>query len=257
MHWPLLLFATLAFLQPRPRRLAVFFAVVFVGLLVMSEIIFVDDPSGDHFQRTNTVMKWWGWIWSGASVSLGALLLASRRRWISHAALVSMLLLNLYAIDTFRYWTHTGGNDTGRLDGHSLYTRDAATAGMFRYLAAAPYGIVLENWYGDAYTDSGVYAAFSAKPVLLGWVSHLQTWHGANGRIFLLRDQVRDFYDGKLAEPARWLTGNGVEYIVWNARDQAEQPQLWPRLNQAMQDHYTWSGFGSPDAAPVGIWIKR
>ena len=79
--WPLLLLLVLALVEKRTRPLALMFVLAFGAMLLVSEFIYVQDPSGGKFTRTNTTMKWWGWMWSGALLSLGAMAVASHRAW--------------------------------------------------------------------------------------------------------------------------------------------------------------------------------
>ncbi|MBE9610393.1 DUF2298 domain-containing protein [Chitinilyticum piscinae] len=256
-HWPILLFGALALWQKETRRMGLLFAVVFLGLLLISELIYVDDPTGGRFERTNTTMKWWGWIWSGAAVALSVTLLMSARRWVQAVAVAALLLINLYAWDVARYVIYTNKDAAGKMEAHSVYTRDATVRDMFRYLEKAPYGIVLENWYGDAYTDSGIYAVFAVKPSLLGWPSHLMTWHGSVGQAWALKEQIRQFYAGTLADSADWLIANKVEYIVWNYRDHTATPGAWALVNQAIGGKYAWIEFQQNPENKVGLWVRR
>ena len=257
LHWPLLLLGGLALWQKENRRLDLLFAAVFLGLLLISEFIYVDDPTTGAYERANTTMKWWGWIWSGAVVTLGVALLASRRAWVRGLVVATCLVLNLYAFDVARYWIHSGKDDRGKLAGHGLYTRDVTVRDMFRHLEKAPYGIVLENSYGDAYTDSGIYAVFAAKPSLLGWPSHLLTWHGNVAQAWILQGQIRQFYAGTLPDAAALLSANQVDYIVWNYKDHEQQPAAWQLANASINQRYAWIEFQNNPDVHVGLWIRR
>jgi len=256
MHWPLLVFGVLALFSSGTRRMALLFAAVFLGLLLVSECIFVDDPSGGKYERTNTVMKWWGWIWSGGLVTLATMLLASRARWIQGAVVVALLVINWYAQDIVRYWLYTDKSSAGKLAAHSVYTSDPVVRDQFDFLLKAPPGIVLENNYGGAYTESGIYAVFAAKPTLLGWPMHLQTWHNSIGQAWLLSEQIIRFYKGELPNAADWLLANKVEYVVWNARD-AAQADAWGPINDNIAHVYAWHEFNSDSSRPIGLWIRR
>jgi uncharacterized membrane protein len=256
LHWPLLLFTTLALFQKKQRRIGLCFGVTFLGLLMMSELIYVDDPSGDHYERTNTVMKWWGWIWSGGLIALATILLASKRRWLQSIVIVALLVFNIYVIDTAPYWWYTNKDNAGKLNATSVYTHDATVRDMFHYLEQAPYGIVLENSYGDAYTDSAIYAAFATKPTVLGWPSHVSTWRGGISRIWHLKDEINNFYAGTMTTPEKWLLANKVDYIVWNKKD-ASQPDAWTTISNAIIDDYYWVSFQPRHLTPIGFWVRR
>jgi uncharacterized membrane protein len=236
--------------------MALMFAVVFLGLLLISECIFVDDPSGGKYERTNTVMKWWGWIWSGGLVALATLLLACHVRWIKSVVILALLLINWYVVDVARYWLYTDKSAAGKLAGHSVYTQDPAVRSLFGFLEKAPSGIVLENNYGGAYTDSGIYAAFAVKPTLLGWPMHLLTWHGSIGQAWVLKDQIILFFKGQLPDAADWLVANNVDYIIWNARD-ALQPNAWEHIKNSINQVYGWHEFQSDPSRHMGLWVRR
>jgi len=256
MHWPLLLFGLLSLFSSGTRKLALSFSAVFLGLLLISECIYVDDPSGDQYERTNTVMKWWGWIWSGGLVTLTTMLLASNTRWIKGVVVLALLVINWYALDVFNYWFYTDKSSSGKLAATSVYTGDLVVRDMFDYLGKAPSGIVLENNYGGAYTDSGIYAAFAAKPTLLGWPMHLQTWHGSIGHAWALNEQIIKFYKGELPNAKDWLLANHVEYIVWNAKD-SDQANAWELIKSNIDQSYAWHEFSSDAGRHIGLWVRR
>ena len=256
LHWPLLIFGGLSFFARGVRKTALLFAVIFLGLLLISEYIYVDDPTGDKSERTNTVMKWWGWIWTGGLVTLSTLLLASRIRWIQGLTVLILLVINWYLIDVANYWFYTNKSDAGKLVAHSFYTQDPIVRDMFGFLEKAPYGIVLENNYGDSFTDSGIYSAFAVKPTLLGWPMHLLTWHTSIGQAWILKDQIIKFYKGELPDSANWLVANHVDYIIWNGRD-ALQANAWQNINTSIEKRYDWHEFHSDPNQHIGIWLRR
>jgi hypothetical protein len=260
LHWPLLGFVLLSLFlykgHHKGHRAALFFGMVFLALLMISEFIYVDDPTTGRYERTNSVMKWWGWIWSGALVSITTLLLAARVRWISGAVVAVLLAVNLYAVDIANYWIYSNISDGGKFTADSVYTREPAVKNMFSFLANAPDGIVLENNYGGSFTDSGVYAAFAAKPSLQGWPMHLLTWHTGLGQMWILNKEIIAFYKGELADADTWLLANHVSYVVWNAKD-AGQTDAWDDIDAVIHNDYGWLEFGSDASRHVGLWVRR
>lgn len=256
MHWPLLLFASLALFQKKHRRIGLCFGMIFLGLLMISELIYVDDPTGSRYERTNTVMKWWGWIWSGGLVALATLLLAGNNRWLQTITVTALMIINIYIVDIARYWWYTSKHNAGKLNAASIYTHDATVRDMFNYLEKAPYGIVLENCYGDAYTDSGIYSAFAAKPTVLGWPSHVSLWRGGISRVWHLKDDIQRFYAGNMIDPEKWLLANKIQYIVWNTND-IKQPNTWKKISNAIVDNYYWISFQPRHLSPIGFWVRH
>ena len=257
LHWPLLVLVVLSLFQPSTRRPSLALALTFGALLLISEFVYVDDPSGGKYERTNTTMKWWGWIWAGGLVSLGTLTLASKTRFIRWAAILTLGLVSLQAYDLASYYILAGKQDRGYLSGHRWYTQDRHNRDLFHYLQAAPYGILLENQYGNAYTNTGIHALFTGKTALLGWTAHLLTWHGAVPDVWALMDEIKSFYAGTLPNSLDWLMANKVRYVVWSRADNSKHPQAFPTLSQQIGSRYVWQGFNDAGAAPVGLWVRK
>lgn len=255
-HWPTILLAVLAMAQARTRKLGFCFALIFGGLLLISEFIYVDDVTGGRYERTNTTMKWWGWIYSGAVVALGVQVLASSMRWMRGVALATMILMSFYAYDMVRYYVYTGKGELGHLEATQVYARDPVVRDMYRYLKAAPDGIVLENIYGGAFTETGLYSLFAGKQVLLGWPMHILTWHAGVDHMWILQAQIEAFYRAEKEDAANWLLAHQVRYIVWNGKD-AENREAWKKNNNTLTDDYDWHGFYEADDFKVGFWVRR
>jgi len=255
-HWPLLVLIVLGLFEPTTRKFSVAMAVTFGLLLLMSEVVYVDDVTGDKYERSNTTMKWWGWIWCGGVVSLGALCLGSASRAVRWTATVTLLLVSVYAYDVGRYFVVTGKGDLGRLSGHYWMTQDPTTKALINYLKNAPNGIVLENQYGNAYTNTSLYALFTGKPVLLGWPIHLLTWRGDVPDVWALNTQILEFYKGELRDSIEWLQLNHVEYIVWSATENDKNPQAFEKIQQQISSRYAWKEFYVADKYRVGLWVK-
>ncbi|HEY8024165.1 MAG TPA: DUF2298 domain-containing protein [Burkholderiaceae bacterium] len=256
LFWPLLVLIALGLWHRETRRLTLFFALVFGGLLVMSEMIFVDDPSAGQFERSNTTMKWWGWIWTGGLTALGAVLLAAKARWMRYLTMFALGCTVLYGYDIVQFWRlqHEQGN--ANMYGSSFYTTDPVARDMFRYLAQAPDGIMLENQYADGYHEGGAYSAFSGKPLFVGWTNQLYNWRGYMDVIGNRRRETNQFYSGEMQQPLSWAADNELRYIVWNRRD-TQPPGLWDKRNGELSPLYVWKAFGTEAGKPVGIWVRR
>lgn len=253
--WPVLLFAGLGFVKSEWRRPTTALAITALTLLLMSELVFVDDPSGDQYQRTNTTMKWWGYLNTLNIAGLGVLLLSSSSRLARAAVVTTCLTLNLYAYDLFRYWTSTPKTEFGQLRGDGAYARDPATRAMLRYLSQAPAGVVLERMACGAFCDSGIHALFAGKPLLLGWPMHVQTWRRDVAGMWVRKEEIDALYRGQLDRPAQWLAAQGVRYVVWTQAE-ARDTAAWRAIDAALRGHYGWKEFGRVDTGPVGIWVK-
>ncbi|WP_035055668.1 DUF2298 domain-containing protein [Andreprevotia chitinilytica] len=256
LHWPTLLMIAIGLTRRDTRKLTMYFALGFGLLLVFTELFYVKDPSGGRYERTNSTMKWWGWIWCGVQIALTSLLLGAKAKWVRWVTGITVAVTLLYAVDVFNYFRVNDSSDRGQLHASGIYTGDATVRDMFRYLSAAPDGIVMENLYADAYTDGGIYAIFAVKPGLLGWPSHLTTWHGSAPEAYLTLNSIRSFYAGNLPDARTWLLANNVRYIVWNGKD-AANTAAWSKWAGELGASYGWQGFGPAGQPPVGIWVRR
>lgn len=257
--WPVLLFIGLGLGLGAARRdwrnLVMPVAVGCLAILLLSEFVFIDDPTGGIYQRTNSTMKWWGYLHTAVIAGLGTLLLASSSKAVRATVVASLVLLNAYAFDLYRYWSTTPKTEFGQLRGDGVYTRDEPTREMLRYLEAAPEGIVLESIGCGAFCDSGIHALFAGKPLLLGWPMHVQTWRVKVGGMWVRKEEIERFYRGELTQPAEWLVANNVDYIVWTRRD-AANTAAWQTVQNAIGTRYGWREFGRDNGNAIGLWVR-
>ncbi|MDF3036198.1 MAG: hypothetical protein K0S28_1472 [Paucimonas sp.] len=254
--WPLLVLILLGLFNKQSRRFSLFLAVFFASLLFVAEMFFIDDASGDSFERGNTVLKWWAWIWTGGIASLGAVLLASDRRWVKYTAAVPLLATLAYAYDVAALWRFNHETGSAGLYGTDAYTGDPAARDMFRYLAVAPDGIILENQYEDGYHNGGAYAAFSGKPALMGWQGHLSNLRGHMALIDNRRAEISHFYSGEMQQALEWLLDNEVRYVVWNATDSV-RADVWEKRNTELAPRFMWRRFSNSYEPQIGLWVRR
>jgi uncharacterized membrane protein len=253
--WPLLgLFGLLLF-EVRKRPLVAVCLIAFVLMLLAGEFLWVDDPSGGRFERTNTTMKWWGWMWSGALLSAGALAMGSRARWVRLVAFVLVCGPAWYLVPTLEYMWHTPKDGFARLDGMNWFTRDRPIGAAVAFLRDAPAGIVLENHQGDAFDNQTVYALYGGKPSLQGWPNHVSLWHNGAPEVWLMKQQIIDFYKGTLPDPLGWLLQNKVQYVVWGHNERI-LPE-WQKVNDAISGRYDWKPFLDTPNDRVGVWVLR
>jgi hypothetical protein len=252
--WPLLLLIVMGLFEPKYRKWSITIALTFAFMLLVSEMIYIDDPTEGKYLRTNTVMKWWGWIYVGGIVSLGAVCLGSSKKWIRWSTIVILLSVNAYAYDVARHWVYSTKSAMGQIEGHAWYTSDGSHRDMFNYLQAQPFGILLENVPDNAYMNSSIYALFNNKAILLGWPSHLRTWHGDVPQVWNTTNDIRRFYDGKLANSADWLQVNKVNYVILERHQDVGALEL---IHQQIKDDYTWQRFSPQQQAAKGIWTRK
>ena len=255
LMWPLLALFGLAAIDAKKRPLVLLFIVSFALMMFLGEFTWVDDPSVGRYERTNTTMKWWGWMWSGALLTSGAMVLSSSRILLRWSAMLVLCACSLYLIPTLRYWQHITPSTFGRLEGSTWFTKDAAVGATVSFLKDAPRGVVLENWLGDAYTNQTLFALYADQPSLMGWPSHVSLWHNAAPDVWIMRQEIIDFYKGSQPDPLGWLLQHNVRYVVWGHTER--YAANWQQMHDTLAGRYDWQPFLNSTNDHVGVWVRR
>ncbi len=257
LHWPLLVLFALGCLLKQTRQLIFYLALALGLMLLVSEFFYVDDPTGGKFLRTNTTMKWWGWIYALGVVGVASFTIEAKNKAIRYATILTLLLLCTYAFDLARDWLLTGKLSAMKLHGHEWLSRDPNTRDMIRYLRAAPDGIVLESQERGSYSNATTMALFAGKPSMQGWADHLATWRGGAQHARMQQEEQRKFYAGEKSDILGWLQQNNVRYIMWNGGDDAKKPEARKMIHAQIGSHYQWKSFYEAGETKVGMWILK
>lgn len=257
IHWPALALLVLAVFRFRYRRLGLLLIAVFTVLLLCSELFYADDSMAGKFNRFNSTLKWWSWIYPGILLGVGSMLLgagALQRR----ITLGVLLLVSAMGIDLAAYWYYSDKPSLGKFSGHYWLTKDQVGKQMLDWLRVAPNGVVLEGLEdGGAYMSTSALALFSGKPAAIGWPTHEDQWRGNPSFIAHYAGQVRDFYHGILPEAPMWLAMNQVRYIVWMRRDETRDPEARRRIQEQIGTAYGWKPFWANGEDELGIWVRK
>lgn len=262
LHWPTLALlvlgvVTLVIARPStPRDLWLPMTVVVV-LLGFSEWYFFEDPNGGTFERFNTVLKSWSWLWPLALVALVPPLWALGGR-LSKAIIATVciaVLANGWNVGRYLWSAEiAGGND---LSGAGWLRADVAQREILQYLAAAPAGVVLERPQGRAYDAVSAFALFAGKPAALGWPQHQEGWVGGSQYIANEASTAQQFFAGELANANDWLTARQVRYLVWSRRDELALPGMRARLDELINAHYAFRSVEVRGEQRIGYWERR
>ncbi|MBS0660069.1 MAG: hypothetical protein JSR82_17660 [Verrucomicrobia bacterium] len=242
------------------RRLHAFF---WFAALLVTELIFVNDIYAGSAERFNTTLKWWPWVFNGTMLTLAASNLNAGRSFRRYATVVVLALLLTYTVSLGRYYFGTIRNlaklgtwHVGQLNGSAWIRHDPPLRTALEFLTKAPKGIVLESPDNMAFCQVGAYGLFSQQPTLLGWASHEQLWRNYLTDTYDRYLKIKEFYEGKMADPAAWLKGFEVRYILWLPRDNNNKEAL-ARLSAQLAADYQWHEFYRANDYAVGIWSRR
>jgi uncharacterized membrane protein len=212
VFYPLLAVLALnAFFGERSKESSAF-CILWLVLLVISEFVFVDDLYSGKFERFNTALKWWAWIYSGALLTVGAINLRSPSRICRWGTAGVLVLISAYALELSADLENPKPH-WGQLDGAAWIRDDPAQRAMLAFLKTQPNSIVLQRLPERAYIPAPALAIFSGHTALLGWPNHEDTWRGYRADIDRRLNQINRFYDGDLPDAASWLEANHVKYI--------------------------------------------
>ncbi len=257
MHWPALVLMGLALTQARRNRFALLLVVTFALLLLISEVIYVDDQLGGKFNRTNSTLKWWSWIYPALLLTLGSVCLGARN-WLRWAAAVVLLLVASYGLDMAAYWGYSQKASLGKLAGNQWLRQDQVDKQLLEFLKVSPRGVVLESLdAGGGYTPSSAFALFSGQLSANGWPDHEAQWRGNPSHIYVNAAQNRAFYRGELPDALPWLALNDVRYVVWSRRDQRRKAEARALINGQIGSRYIWKPFWQFGAEELGCWVRK
>jgi uncharacterized membrane protein len=240
----------------RSRR-TVGLCLLWVLFLAGSEIFYVDDLYAGKFERFNTVLKWWAWIYSGGMLLIGGwnLRAASRLcRWGTAAVLVVLLCFGGELAN--QYWT-AGKPHIGQLDGAGIIRDDAGERVIVDQLRREPAAIVLQRLPKDAYTIQPALTILTGQTAYLGWASHENVWRANRTDIEVRRREVETFFRGDLPDSALWLESNHIGYVLWLRDDNQLPAHTFDKLNGLIRDRYAWRGYYEAGDYHVGLWQRR
>ncbi len=255
--WPALALWVLAVFQFRRQRLSVLLVTVFAVLLICTEVFYADDPMGDKYNRFNSTLKWWSWIYPGVLLGLGSILLGAGA-WQRGITAAVLLLVSTLSIDLAAYWYYSDKASLGKFSGHYWLSKDQVNKQMLDWLKVAPDGIVLEGLEdGGAYMSTSALTLFSGKPAAIGWPTHEDQWRGNPGFIAHYAEQARSFYHGTLPDAPAWLAMNRIRYIVWVRRDETRDAAARYRIHEQISAAYRWKPFWVNGDDELGIWVRK
>ncbi|WP_283147734.1 DUF2298 domain-containing protein [Silvimonas soli] len=255
--WPVLVLAGLGLASGRDDRRSWWAAWGVLILLIITEIFFIDDPLGGKYNRFNTTLKWWSWLFPAGIALLGTLTLASSRKWIRSVAWLPLLATCLYVIPQAQYWINHPKNHAGRLAGDAWLADDPGQRAILSYLRSAPKGLVMEGLDGGSYTVHGAFALHSGQPSALGWPDHEGLWRDHPWFINRDADYIRALYHGGLPDAAQWLASRKVRYVVWSSYDQTRDPGAFARMQSLLASRYIWRGLSNNNGIEFGLWELR
>jgi hypothetical protein len=257
VFWPLICLMVLALGNRERRGVCVFFIAVWAVLLAGTEIFYNHDVNSGSWVRFNSTLKWWGWIYAGGVLSLGALNLGARNRACRYGSLLVVLIPCVQAYDYAREFIETPKESVGQLEGTDWLTRDFTLRDMVSHLRALPDGICLDSGIGFGNSDATAIPILGNKQAYVGWPTQEVIWREDRAEIRFRLAEVAAFYDGTMEDPLDWLLANNVRYVLWLQKDNDHQNDRFRPLWKKIRSRYAWRHFaGTDEDWAVGFWER-
>lgn len=255
--YPLVVLILLHLLCGDRSRRTVGLCLLWVLFLAGSEIFYVDDLYSGKFERFNTVLKWWAWIYSGGMLLIGGWNLRSSSRVCRWGTAAVLVLLLCFGGELANQYLTAGKPHIGQLDGEGIIRDDAGERVIVDLLRREPPAIVLQRIPKDAYTIQPALTILAGQTAYLGWASHENVWRANRTDIEVRRREVETFFRGDLPDSAVWLESNHIGYVLWLRDDNQLPAHTFDQLNGLIRNRYAWQGYYEAGDYRVGLWQRR
>jgi len=252
--YPVLVLIGLHLLSGERSRQSLMFCALFILLLVGSECLFIDDVYSGKYERFNTALKWWCWVYSGTVLTIGAFNLRSPSRICRWGTAASLLLILSYGRELAANLIFPAKSHLGQLDGAAWLRDDPANRAVMDFLATQPPSVVLQRLTDRAYVPEPALAMLAGQTPFMGWPNHEDIWRGYRPDIERRSEQIKAFYGGDLPDSARWLEENGIQYVLWLKDDYQMPKGTYERIDQQIRGRYFWHESYSLGDFRVGFW---
>ena len=258
VFWPVFALAFLAFWN-RERRGMVWFLICTWGLLMVgTEVFYIHDVNGSTWERYNSTLKWWGWIYAGAVLTLGSANLGAVSRFCRVGSAIVILVPCVEGYDVLRYFAGTAKPNYGHIEGYHWLTDDSCVRDMLIALRARPDGICIDSNLTYGNTDATALGTFAGKQSLVGWPVQEGIWRGLQVDIGERMKKMQSFYDGSMEDPLTWLEENNVRYVLWLQKDNNDANQHFVPLMAKIKGRYAWHHFyGNDGDWAIGYWERK
>ena len=250
VFYPILAVVGLHLICGERSRQSLVFCATFVVLAAASELFFIDDVYSGKYERFNTVLKWWSWIYSATLLAIGALNLRSPSRICRIGTTAVLILTCGYAIELGSAWWNPAKPHLGQLDGAAWLREDETNRAMLDFLSSQPPAIVLQRLPDRAYVAAPALAIFSGHTAFLGWANHEDIWRGYPPEVDSRAAEIERFYRAEMPDATRWLERNGIRYVIWSAED--SRLNTFAAIDARMRGAYSWHDFSGGG----GIWCR-
>jgi uncharacterized membrane protein len=253
--YPLLALIGLHLTSGEKSRWTIGFCLLWIAFLIGSEMFYADDLYAGKFERFNTALKWWAWIYSGGVLLIGGLNLRSASRVCRVATAVLLILSCAFAGELLGHWQTVPKPHLGQLDGSAAVREDAGERVILEVLRRAPPAIVLQRIPTGAYTIQPMLTILAGQTAFLGWPNHENVWRSNRADIEERHRDVDAFYRGDMLDGSGWLESNHISYVLWLRDD--NPLRTFDKIDAQLKDHFVWRPYYEAGEYRVGMWQLR
>jgi uncharacterized membrane protein len=258
--WPVVGILILSLFNRERRSLTLFLVAVWVVELLSTEFLYNHDVYGGAWSRFNSTLKWWGWVYAGIILTLGANNLGSKSRICRYGTVLLLLPSLAFGYDLAGHFMRDrkeAADSIGVMAGSGWLDSDMVIKDLIVELSSRPDGITVESGLKLANTETPAVSLFAGKQSLLGWPWHETTWRGPFIEIHERQMQIDAFYAGKIDDPLTWLLHNNVRYVLWLVRDTADGNPRFQPLGDKIKSRYFWHHvYGDDQNFAIGFWER-
>jgi YYY domain-containing protein len=222
------------------ERLFECFGVSTLGLLILPELVFLNDPYGGENERMNTIFKVYAYAWTPFHLFAFSLF---REAWLrtglAHVRIVPVPLAYGITLICFCGFTYRVGFNLrreqrpeqgfSRIEGLAKVEREfQGSASTIRALRRADFGVVLEA-QGNAYSWTTHVSTLAGKPAYLGWENHVGLLTKLHDEVARRRDVTEKVYlERDCEEKRRVLNREAIRYVVVGPLERERYPGMDP-----------------------------
>jgi len=255
--YPLLAVLAAALWTRQTRTFGFWLAVFCLALLAFSETVFVDDVYGGQYNRFNTTLKWWPWIWALGLTVVASHNLARGGRVRRVLTIAALAVPAWFAVDLAVQFVRVPKPHMGLLTGDGWIRVNRIERAMLEFLKRQPQGIVLQRLEAGSFTASPGLVMLAGQTAFLGWPEHEKLWRGYRADVVQREDEVKRFYRGEMENAAEWLTENAIDHVLWLKGEAALPAGTFDRIQARIGSRYYWHEFHRAGELRVGMWSRR
>ncbi|MEN8718972.1 MAG: hypothetical protein ABF296_01770 [Oceanococcaceae bacterium] len=229
--------------------------LVFLAAVLSLEVVHLDDPYGDNYERFNSVLKTGSLAMAGWAMSL--LVLASRGRW--RLWLPILLLLGVPSALQLQGLAAKLGGQMHRANwslAEPQMIGEEDYRALFAALRGQPRGTTLEFTESTAYTSVPMVSTLLAWPTWSGWASHLGQVGTFTAEDWATRDALQQWYR-RYPPDNTVLDTNAVDYVLVPYAVRWRNAQIAER-QAALGVAWEWVGVAQhADGRRAGFFRRR